>query len=83
MSKFYHTDQSLAIQRGQWGPGWCESKYPIESQSNMLMDVGMGGEMVPMMPQFELPELEDALFEIEAEFSQCEDLTENTRYTNC
>ena len=49
----------------------------------MLMDVGMGGEMVPMMPQFELPELEDALFEIEAEFSQCEDLTENTRYTNC
>ena len=44
----------------------------------MLMDVGMG-EM-PMMPHFELPQLEDALFEVEAEFSQCEDLTQNTRY---
>ena len=32
------------------------------------------------IPQFQLPQLEDALLEVESEFNRCEDLDQNTRY---
>ena len=63
------------MQLGRWEPGWCESKYA--QQSNMLMDVGMG-----VMPAFQLPQLDDALLESEAELNQCSSILENTRSVN-
>ena len=60
------------MQLGRWEPGWCESKN--NQQSNMLMDVGMG-----VMPQFQLPQLDDALLESEAEKNQCSSILQNTR----